>query len=227
MMKSGPDIARIANLIGDPARCNMLVALMSGQALTASELASEAGITPQTASSHLARLESGKLITARRQGRHKYFALAGECVASALEGLMGAAQQTGHLRMRTGPRDAALREARVCYNHLAGRAGTRLYDRMVRASWLNLGPNGLALSDAGQRFTNDIGLDLASLQSRRAPLCRECLDWSERRSHMGGALGRALLGRFEALGWFRRSEGSRSLAFTPRGYEGFAALLED
>src|SRR5690606_17851273 len=109
-----------ASLIGDPARANMLSALISGKALTASELANEAGITPQTASSHLRKLEDGGLIVPRRQGRHRYFALAGEQVARSLETLMELAAGTGHLRSRTGPRDAALREARVCYNHLAG-----------------------------------------------------------------------------------------------------------
>ena len=122
-MKEGPDITRIAFLIGDPARANMLTALMSGKALTASELAEEAGVTLQTASSHLSKLVEGGLVRPRRQGRHKYFSLANDDVARVLEGLMGLAAGSGHLRSRTGPKDPALRKARICYNHLAGNMG--------------------------------------------------------------------------------------------------------
>ncbi|NNG02830.1 MAG: winged helix-turn-helix transcriptional regulator, partial [Inquilinus sp.] len=125
-MKTGPDIAHVAALLGDPARANMLTALMSGRALTASELASEAGVTPQTASAHLARLQQGGLVVPRKQGRHRYYALTGEDVAAVLEALMGLAARTGHLRTRTGPKDPALRRARVCYDHLAGELGVRM-----------------------------------------------------------------------------------------------------
>ena len=125
-MKEGPDIARIAALIGDPARANMLTALMSGKAVTATELAQEANVTLQTASTHLSKLDEGGLLRPRKQGRHKYFSLANDDVARVLEGLMGLAAGSGHLRSRTGPRDPALRKARVCYNHLAGDLGIRL-----------------------------------------------------------------------------------------------------
>ncbi|MEO1607673.1 MAG: winged helix-turn-helix domain-containing protein, partial [Pseudomonadota bacterium] len=127
-MREGPDIAHIAALIGDPARANMLTALMSGKALTATELAREAGVTPQTASTHLTKLEQGGLLTLQRQGRHRYFSLATDDVAHVLEALMGIAAGAGYLRSRTGPKDQALRKARVCYNHLAGEMGTDLYD---------------------------------------------------------------------------------------------------
>ena len=128
-MKEGPDIAHVAALIGDPARANMLTALLSGKALTATELASEAGVTVQTASSHLAKLGTGGLLRQRKQGRHKYFSLAGADVAHVLEGLMGLAAGAGHLRTRTGPKDAQLRKARVCYNHLAGDMGDPAFRR--------------------------------------------------------------------------------------------------
>ena len=116
-MKEGPDIARIAALIGDPARANMLTALMSGKALTASEFAGEANVTLQTASAHLSKLDEGGLLRPRKQGRQKYFSLASDDFARVLEGLMGLAALSGHLRSRTGPNDPALRKARVCYNH--------------------------------------------------------------------------------------------------------------
>ncbi|WP_118135951.1 helix-turn-helix transcriptional regulator [Oceanicella sp. SM1341] len=221
-MREGPDISRIAALIGDPARANMLVALMSGRALTASELAAEAGITPATASSHLARLEQGGLVALRRQGRHKYVTLSGEEVARVLESLMGLAAGTGHLRTRTGPRDPALRHARLCYNHLAGEMGIALFDSLRGRGLLEGPEEALALSGPGRAFATRFGIDLAALDGRpRTPLCRPCLDWSARRSHLGGSLGRALMARIEALGWARREAGSRAVRFTPPGERAF------
>ena len=131
-MKAGPDIAMVASLVGDPARSNMLTALMSGRALTASELAQEAGITPQTASSHLAKLEAGGLIEPEKQGRHRYYRLTGPDVAGVLEGLAGLAARAGHMRVRTGPKDPALRRARICYDHLAGDLGVQMLDSMKK-----------------------------------------------------------------------------------------------
>jgi hypothetical protein len=199
----------------------MLTALMSGKALTASELAAEAGVTLQTASAHLAKLDQGGLLQQRKQGRHKYFTLAGSEVAAVLEALMGFAAGAGHLRSRTGPRDPELRKARVCYNHLAGDLGIRLYDSLVARGFLTLGESGLDLSEQGRRFMQRFGLDLEGLAARRSPLCRECLDWSERRSHLAGGLGRALLGRIEDLGWARRVDGTRIVRFSPKGEAAF------
>jgi len=221
-MKEGPDIAHIAALIGDPARANMLTALMSGKALTVSELAEEAGVTIQTASSHLSRMQAGGLLRQRKQGRHKYFALATEDVAHVLEGLMGLAAGAGHLRRRTGPKDQTLRRARVCYNHLAGDMGTRLYDSLSAQCHLAVHDDTVTLTRPGAAFVTAFGIDLEALSRRKAPLCRECLDWSERRPHLAGSLGRALLARFEALDWARRDQTSRAVIFSPAGTEAFA-----
>ena len=220
-MKDGPDIARIAALIGDPARANMLTALMHGKALTARELALEAGVSGPTASGHLARLEEGGLLSLRKQGRHKYFSLAGGEVAHVLEALMGLAAGTGHLRTRTGPRDAALRKARVCYNHLAGELGVQLYDSLIAQGVLKQTDEVLELTEPGRTFVSEFGIDLSVLERARAPLCRDCLDWSGRRMHLAGALGRAFFGRFEDLGWARRLESSRVVRFTPEGERRF------
>jgi DNA-binding transcriptional ArsR family regulator len=130
-MKEGPSIAPVAALAGDPARANMLAALLAGKALTASELANEAGVTVQTASSHLSKLETGGLISGVKQGRHRYFRLADSDVADMLETMMGVAARAGHLRTRTGPADPALRRARVCYDHLAGQRGVALFDGLA------------------------------------------------------------------------------------------------
>jgi DNA-binding transcriptional ArsR family regulator len=224
-IKEGPDIASIAGLIGDPARANMLTALMAGKALTATELANEAGIMPQTASSHLRKLADGRLIQLRKQGRHHYYALADDRVARSLEALMDLASGTGHLRTRTGPRDAALREARVCYNHLAGQMATRLYDHMIRRQYLELAPEGLTLTDAGLSFVAEMGIDTERLSAQRGPLCRECLDWSERRSHLAGSLGRAMLARIIESGWAARDDMSRAVLFSARGYAEFERLV--
>ena len=224
-MKEGPDIAHIAALIGDPARANMLTALMSGKALTVSELAEEAGVTIQTASSHLSKLDEGGLLRPRKQGRHKYFALAGEEVAHVLEGLMGLAAGAGHLRKRTGPRDAELRQARVCYNHLAGDMGTQLYDSLMARGYLVLDGEELELTEAGAAFASEFEIEIEVLRKARAPVCRECLDWSERRSHLAGSLGRAFLSRFEEMAWAKRDQKTRVVTFSRNGAEKFNKLF--
>lgn len=224
-MKEGPDIAYVATLIGDPARANMLTALMSGKALTVSELAEEAGVTIQTASSHLSKLNDGGLLRPRKQGRHKYFALANDDVAHVLEGLMGLAAGTGHVRKRTGPRDAELRHARVCYNHLAGDMGTQMFDSLMAQRHLVIDGEELALTDRGASFAADLGIDIDGLRKARAPLCRECLDWSERRSHLAGSLGRAFLSRFEELAWAKRDRKTRVVTFSRSGTEAFNGLF--
>jgi DNA-binding transcriptional ArsR family regulator len=226
-MKDGPDIAIIAALIGDPARANMLTALMSGKALTVSELAAEAGVTIQTASAHLSKMQEGSLLRPLKQGRHKYFSLANEQVAHVLEGLMGLAAGAGHLRMRTGPRDERLRKARVCYNHLAGEMGTRLFDSLLAQGHLAGTDDALSLTGKGKRFVAEFGIDIERLGKSRAPLCRACLDWSARRPHLGGGLGRAFLARFEELGWAKRDPDSRAIAFSPRGERAFGEVFGD
>ncbi len=224
-MKEGPDIAHIAALIGDPARANMLTALMSGRALTVSELAEEAGVTIQTASSHLSKLDDGGLLRPRKQGRHKYFSLASDDVAHVLEALMGLAAGSGHLRKRTGPKDAALRQARVCYNHLAGDMGTQMFDSLIAQGHLTLISDDLILTQSGQAFVAELGIDLTELRKNKSPLCRECLDWSERRSHLAGGLGRAFLRRFEDLSWAKRDAKTRVVSFTATGAKEFEKLF--
>lgn len=223
-MKGGPTIAPIAALIGDPARANMLMALMDGRALTASELAQQAGVTLQTASGHLSKLEGAGLLVVEKQGRHRYFRLSGVEVAHAIETLEGVAALTGAVRVRPGPKDPALRKARVCYDHLAGERGVAALVRL-RAKGLIVGdPDGMTITSRGRRFFTEFGIELDLLERGRRPLCLACLDWSERRHHLGGALGAALLTRFCALGWARR-EPDRVVAFTPRGEKAFDAAF--
>jgi DNA-binding transcriptional ArsR family regulator len=220
-MKDGPKIAGVAALIGDPARANMLTALMHGAALTASELALEAGVTKQTASAHLSKLAEAELITAEAQGRHRYFRLADADVARVLESLMGVAARAKALRTRPGPKEPALRHARVCYDHLAGDMGVELFDALVKARWLAQREGEVTLSKRGREALGALGLDVEALESANRPLCRACLDWSVRRNHLAGALGAGLLQHVYAQGWARRRSGTRVVEFTSAGERAF------
>jgi DNA-binding transcriptional ArsR family regulator len=223
-MKEGPDLAGLAALIGDPARANILTALMSGMALTAGELAREANVAAPTASAHLARLKEARLVVMEVQGRHRYFRLAGQDVAGALEGLMELAARTGRLRTRPGPRDQALRDARVCYDHLAGRAGVAMHEAFVSQGFVVATGDGLGLTAAGRsRFQAD-GLDIDALDRRGRTVCRGCMDWSERRHHLAGPLGAQLLNLVFRRHWARRDEAGRAVLFTPYGRRAFAAF---
>jgi DNA-binding transcriptional ArsR family regulator len=216
-MREGPYIAEIAALIGDPARTNMLTALMDGRALTVSELAEVAGITLPTASGHIARMETAGLLAAEKQGRHRYLRLAGSDVAAALEALMELAQRTGAVRVRTGPRDPALREARVCYDHLAGARAVAVASKLTdQGLMIDHG-----LTDAGRAWLAERGFMQGD---GRRPFCRTCLDWSERRHHLGGVLGAQILSRALDRGWARRGEG-RAILFSNSGRAAFDRLF--
>jgi DNA-binding transcriptional ArsR family regulator len=220
-------LAETAALVGDPARAGMLMALMDGRPLTAGELARAAGVTPQTASGHLAKMTTAGLLATQRQGRHHYHRLASPAVANMLESIMEVSASEGEKARRavvTGPRDKAIRAARVCWHHLAGELGVGIADALVAHGRLDLSPEGGAMTDTGAAFFRDFGLDLNALPhstSGGRAFCRPCLDWSERRLHVGGALGRALADRCFALNWIRRCDGSRAVTVTPTGQRGF------
>src|SRR5215831_2141491 len=213
-MKAGPDIAMVASLVGDPAR--------------ASELAQEAGITPQTASSHLSKLEAGGLIEPEKQGRHRYYRLTGEDVAGVLEMLEGLAARVGHLRVRTGPKDPALRRARICYDHLAGDLGVQMLDSMRTQRLVRQKKQEIELTADGAKFLEKhLQISPDMLTHPRRPVCKACLDWSERRHHLAGTLGAAMMSRFADLKWAARdtTPGSRVVNFTRTGEKRFAALF--
>jgi DNA-binding transcriptional ArsR family regulator len=228
-MASTAMFAEVAALAGDPARAGMLHALMDGRALTASELARTAGITPQTASGHLARLTTAGLLAVEKQGRHRYHRLASPAVAQMMESIMQVAsdQESARAPIRVGPRDAALRAARTCYDHLAGRLGVALADAMVAGGHVELASDAGLVTDAGIALLDGIGIDLDSIVARRGKrssgrlLCRPCLDWSERRPHLAGAVGAALCTHCFDKGWIRRVEGTRAVAITPKGQRSF------
>lgn len=216
-MNDGPNITTIAALIGDHARAQALTVLMAGKALTATELADAAGVTRQTISTHLAQLVDAGLLAVEPLGRHRYFRIAGADVAQMLETLMGVASITGSSARRTGPREPALRKARVCYDHLAGELGVLLYERLAQRGAFAVGPQGIDLTPEGATLVAELGVAGGDLAGSRRPFCRTCMDWSERRHHLAGVLGATLLDRFEQLGWAGRIPKSRVLAFSPAG----------
>lgn len=224
-MKDGPNITSIAALVGDHARTEVLTVLLSGMALTATELADAAGVTRQTISGHLAKLHDAGLLAMEAQGRHRYFRLANDEVAQMLEALMGVAFGTGAVRLKSSPREPALRRARVCYDHLAGELGVMVYDGLARRGAFAIDGNGIGLTDEGVKLAAALGIDTAALKPRRRALCRTCLDWSERRHHLAGALATAMLQRFEELGWGKRLPDSRVFAFTGSGEAALHAWL--
>ncbi|MFM9841359.1 MAG: ArsR/SmtB family transcription factor [Dongiaceae bacterium] len=227
-MSSNAAFAEIAALAGDPARAAMLNALMDGRALTASELAETAGVTPQTASGHLSRLTTAGLLTIEKQGRHRYHRLATPAVARMLEGIMQVASALNPPKRKVvvGPRDAALRTARTCYDHLAGRWAVAVADALVAGGHVELDSEGGLVTGKGAALLKRLGVDVEGVtvepgHRTRRLLCRPCLDWSERRPHLAGAVGSALLGHYLDKGWVRRLKGTRAVEITPKGQRGF------
>ncbi len=218
-MDADVNIASVAALVADPARARMLTALMDGRARTAKELAYGARVTPQTASSHLAKLLRARLLAMERQSRHRYFRLAAPGVGNAIEALM--AVSPAHLRAAAseGPLDG-LRMARTCYDHLAGRIGVSVTDAMVRRRLLTPTGRDYRLTAAGERVLARLGVDMDRARRERRAFARQCLDWSERRAHLAGALGAAVAERFLDLRWVQRVEEERTLTLTPRGVRG-------
>jgi len=229
-MLSIASLAETAALVGDPARANMLVALMDGRALTATELARFAGITPQTASGHLTRLTGAGLLAMERQGRHRYHRLASKSIAAMLESIMAVAgrlnDEAGQRKKRAvvvGPRDKALRHLRTCYDHLAGRVAVAMADRMAELGVIDFSTDGAALTEEGATLLRGLGVDLdetaAHANRRRGRVfCRPCLDWSERRAHIAGSVGTAICRACFSQGWIRRIEGTRAVAVTSAGH---------
>ena len=224
-MKEGPHINGIASLIGDRTRADMLTALLADRALTATELAEIAGIGKATASAHLTKLLDAGLVAVRAEGRHRYFRLADSDVAQLLEALMGIAFRTGAVRLRSSPREPALRKARTCYNHLAGELAVMVYESLLRQDALISVAGALELTDTGYALFQGLGIAPAELAVKRGAVCKACLDWSERRHHLAGAAGTALLTRILDLGWARRVQDSRIIRFVGTGERSLRAYF--
>ena len=214
-------VARIAALVGEPARTGMLLALMDGRALTANELATAGHISAATASRHLALLVEGGLLRVERQGKHRYHRLASAEVARVLEGIMqlAAASMPTAPKVVTGPRDAQMRLARSCYDHLAGSIAVACAQRLVEEGAVLIEHDTAQVTERAAPVLARLGIAIDGLQAGagRRPVCRPCLDWGERRMHLAGQLGALLCTHCLQQGWLLRKPGSRALEVTPRG----------
>jgi DNA-binding transcriptional ArsR family regulator len=224
MSTSNLALAELGALLGDPARANILAALIDGRAFTATELAGIAGVAPQTTSGHLAKLTQANLLALEKQGRHRYYRLASPLVGSMLESVMALASvQLPARHSRPSRLDVAMRDARSCYDHVAGRLGVAVADTLLTRAHIVMGDDGGEVTAAGARFFGEFGVELK--RGSRRPLCRPCLDWSERRWHLAGAVGAALYGRWLDLRWIERRKDTRALAITASGSRGFAEIF--
>jgi len=220
-MITGPIIAEIAALVGDPARATMMAALLDGRALTASELAFAARITPQTASAHLAKLTEAGLVSVVRSGRHRYFRLVSPAVVDMIDGIVAVALEKRPRYHPLSRQARALGAARICYDHLAGRLSVDLTDSFVAREYVVLDDEAAEITRAGSRFFTKFGIEVPTLRSTRRHFCRLCLDWTERRPHIAGAVGAAITKRYFDLGWMERMKRSHAVIVTLSGRRGF------
>jgi DNA-binding transcriptional ArsR family regulator len=224
-MSNAPLMAEVAALVGDPARANMLCALLGGRALTAGELAYAAGVSPQTTSGHLGKLSAARIVVPMKQGRHRYYRLAGAHIGHMLESIMNVAL-VGPPRFQPKSKlDEQMRHARTCYDHFAGVLGVSLAERLIEREFVILGDEAGEVTAAGADFLSKLGVDLSVARARRRVFCRPCLDWTERRPHIGGAVGAALANRCFELKWIERVRDSRALAITPAGRRGLTEFF--
>jgi DNA-binding transcriptional ArsR family regulator len=224
-MQGDADIAAAAALLAEPARAALVTAVIADGALPVTDLAHRAHIAPSTASEHLARLVAGGFFRSEKRGRHRYYRLADPAVAAAVEALALVAPQPPVRSLREATRSELLREARTCYDHLAGRIGVALARSLEQDGTLVRHNGGYELGAKSGARLAELGLDLAALERLRRPVVRGCLDWSERELHVAGALGAALAARFFELGWIKRREANRSVEVTARGRAGFSDEL--
>jgi DNA-binding transcriptional ArsR family regulator len=224
-MQGDADIAAAAALLAEPARAALVTAVIADGALPVTDLADRARIAPSTASEHLRRLVAGGFLNSEKRGRHRYYELADPAVAAAVEALALVAPQPPVRSLREATRSELLREARTCYDHLAGRFGVALARALEKNGTLLRRNGGYELGPRSGARLEELGIDPVALERLRRPLVRGCLDWSERELHVAGALGAALANRFFELGWIKRREGNRSVEVTARGRTGFSDEL--
>lgn len=221
-MAAKPNIEEVAALVGDPSRVAMLLELLGGKALPAGELAHAARITPQTASSHLAKLIEGGLLAVEMSGRHRYYRLAGPEVAYALEALSAIATQKPIRSLKEYDQSKVLRYARTCYDHIAGEVGVRLTDRLLALGMIERSGRDFVVSQQGYDRFKHFGIDIDNVQKERRQFARQCLDWSERRHHIAGGLGAAMTSKLFELEWIARIPGGRAVRVTDAGLNGLA-----
>ncbi|HEX2281001.1 MAG TPA: helix-turn-helix domain-containing protein [Thermomicrobiales bacterium] len=224
-LQGTPGVATVGTLIGQPARAQMLLLMLDGRGRTATELAESAGVTRSTASFHLAQLVDGRLVRVDRQGRHRYFRLAGPEIASLLKTMLAVSGAPAHSEKRFGPRPTTMRRARMCYDHMAGELGIGVTDGLIRSGALIESGDDFQLTPAGARQLTDFGIDVAATRQKKRHFARTCIDWSERRPHLAGALGAAIAHRIFELNWARREPGGRTVYVTQAGQQGLSDVF--
>ncbi|MFT9847033.1 ArsR/SmtB family transcription factor [Aneurinibacillus sp. REN35] len=224
-MSIHPNVAEAASLLGEASRAAILISLLDGRFHTAGELAFMAAITPQTASFHLSRLIEGNLVRVEKHGRHRYYQLANEEVARILESLLAISPPPDVRSLKQSGQVKLLREARTCYDHLAGKLGVDIAESMLKAGYLEKEEREFVVTPKGEAFLADFGIDISELKRKRRSFSHACLDWSERHYHLAGALGHGLMIRFLELGWIVQVPSIRAIKVTDKGKEGFAQLF--
>jgi DNA-binding transcriptional ArsR family regulator len=225
-MGINPNMAEVAALLGDTSRATILASMMDGRFHTASELAYMAAIKPQTASFHLAKLIEGKMIKVEKQGRHRYFQLASEDIAQFLESFLAISPPPEVRSLKQSSQIKLLQDARTCYDHLAGKLGVQLTESLMNAGYITLEDKQFILTDEGTLFFTTFGIDLAAVKRKRRSFSHACLDWSERRYHLAGALGSELLNQLLRLGWLTRVPSIRAIKVTEKGKTGFKEIFQ-
>ncbi|GIN85331.1 transcriptional regulator [Heyndrickxia sporothermodurans] len=224
-MSSDPNIAMIASLLSEPSRAAILLALMDDRFYTAGELAKKGGVKPQTASYHLSKMVEANIATVEKQGRHRYYRLSGHEVAKILESLLYLAPPVEIKSFNQSVEDKAIRLARTCYDHIAGNLGVKLTEAMLEMEIIKIDHSEIKITEKGNKFFSDLQVDITHIRKKRRSFCHQCLDWTERRFHLGGALGHAILEKLLELGWIQRAEKTRALKITPKGTKGFEEVF--
>lgn len=220
-MNANPNVAIVASLVSEPSRAAILTALLDGRFHPASELAYMAGIKPQTASYHLTKMVEANVVAVEKQGRHRYYGLRHSEVAQVIESFLSIAPPVKIKSLKQSSEDRKIRFARTCYDHLAGALGVQLTASLIQMGLLVEERQAYLVTDHGLAFFNRLHIDPQELQKKRRLFASKCLDWSERRHHLGGALGNALLERLLELNWIKRLPATRAIEVTPEGRRGF------
>ncbi|KOS04440.1 ArsR/SmtB family transcription factor [Paenibacillus polymyxa] len=224
-MSTKSNIAMIASLVSERSRAAILTALLDGRFHTASELAHMAGIKPQTASFHLAKMTEAQVVTVEKQGRHRYFGIQDPEVAQVMESLLSIAPPVPIKSFKHASENEALRLARTCYDHVAGQLGVQLMSFFIQKGILSEDQDGLHITEPGETFFTDFQIDLTQTRQKRRSFSHKCLDWSERRHHLAGALGNALLDRLFELNWIERLPTTRAIRITADGKRGIKEIF--
>lgn len=224
-MSTKSNIAMIASLVSEPSRAAILTALLDGRFHTASELAHMAGIKPQTASFHLAKMTEAQVVTVEKQGRHRYYGIQDPEVARVMESLLSIAPPVPIKSFTHASENEALRLARTCYDHVAGQLGVQLMSFFIQKGILSEDQDGLHITEQGEIFFTDFQIDLTKTRQKRRSFSHKCLDWSERRHHLAGALGSVLLDRLFELHWIERLPTTRAIRITADGKRGFKEIF--